>query len=411
MNEWISELRSLQLLPSITLDAPLGFALLLIGGALAGEAVARWTRLPRVLGYTLAGAFAALLGLGIPSPVTGWLRLVIEWALGLLLFEIGARLRLRWLVNNQGLMLASLLEAGVSGLTVAAMLILFGLSWEQAIVVAVITLPASAAVAGRVALELGAEGQVTQRLSCLTALSTLYAVSLMVLVHSALIAGHAPDALQAVRLLVINILASLGLALLLAFGVGVVARRLDPRNESAVLLVLGLVLAAIAAARLLGASSILVPLLAGIVLRHSSERAWSWPRHFGTAGSAVVLVMFVLTGSAWSLDMFMVAGPLALALILTRGISKTLVVTALSPWSGISLRQGIALGITLTPLSATSLLMLSDFMLVMPEIGRTVAPLVLCTVAMLELCGPAAVQWGLIRAGDAVRAKQPRSAP
>ena len=49
--------------------------------------------------------------------------------------------------------------------------------------------------------------------------------------------------------------------------------------------------AALVALGCYAAVTLLVPLLAGIWLRNRSERPWVWPRHFGSAGSALVLVM------------------------------------------------------------------------------------------------------------------------
>ena len=71
------------------------------------------------------------------------------------------------------------------------------------------------------------------------------------------------------------------------------ARRLDLVDENAALLLLGLVVLALIGARLFNLSTLLVPLLAGVLLRNTTERPWVWPRHFGTAGGVLVLMMFV----------------------------------------------------------------------------------------------------------------------
>jgi len=375
-------------------------ALVLVAGALAGEAIARTTRLPRLVGYTLAGGVAAAAGMGVQMPLDGSARLVIDLALALLLFEIGCRVRLRWLLRNPGLMATSLLESAVAAAAVYVALWQLGLEPAAAAACAVLAVPASAAVAGRVAQELGADGQVTQRMTHLTALNTLYGVLALVMLSAVLQAGRAPHWLPALQALGTSVASALLLAALLGGAVALVARRLDLRNESAVLLLLGLVLLAVSGARWVGASTLLVPLLAGMLLRNTSDRPWVWPRHFGTAGGVLVLLLFVVVGSAWSVPVLAAGGLAALVLLLARSLAKGLVVVLLSRWSKLSLRQGVALAVTLTPLSATALVMLSELMRAEPGLGVTVAPIVLTAVALVELVGPVAVQLALRFAGE-----------
>jgi Kef-type K+ transport system membrane component KefB len=322
-------------------------------------------------------------------------------ALALLLFEVGSRVRLRWLRRNPGLLATSVFESLVAAVAVYVALVwLFDLPRMEAAVCAVLAVPASAAVAGRVALELGADGQVTQRMTYLTTLNTMYGVIALIVFKAGLEAGRAPELLPALRAVAASTGASLVLAALLAGSVALAARRLDLRNESAVLLVLGLVLLAVSGARWLGASTLLVPLLAGLLLRNLTDRPWVWPRHFGTAGGMLVLMLFVIVGASWSPEALAAGGLAALALVLARGLGKGLVVLALSPWSKISARQGVALAITLTPLSATALVMLSELTRSLPDLGAAVAPIVMTAVAVLELLGPIAVQLALRLAGE-----------
>lgn len=372
----------------------------LLIGALAGEFIAATTRLPRVVGYTLAGCIAAAFGQGVGMPLAGAAQTVTDLALGLLLFEIGSRVHLRWLRRNPGLALTSLAEALLSALAVALVLRLFNLGWQTAIACAILAMPAPAAVSGRVAMELGAEGQVTQRASLLTALNTLYAVVALTLMRTWWAADDGGDLPQALAGLSISLMTTLGLAALLAGAVYLVARRLNLRNESAVLLLFGLVAFSIVAARAIGVSTLLMPLLAGLLLRNTSERPWVWPRHFGTSGGALVLMLFVIVGSAWSPKILVAGGFAALALLAARFIAKTVAIMLLAPMARLSLRQGLALSITMTPLSATALVMLSELMRAEPDLAAGAVPIILASIAVLELVGPIAVQFALRLAGE-----------
>ncbi len=372
----------------------------LLAGALAGEFIAATTRLPRVVGYTLAGCFAAAFGHGVGMPLAGAAQTVTDLALGLLLFEIGSRVHLRWLRRNPGLAATSLAEALLSAVAVAAVLRFFDVGWQTAVACAILAMPAPAAVSGRVSLELGAEGQVTQRASLLTALNTLYAVIALTLMRTWWAADDGGSLPQALAGLAISLLTTLGVAALLAGATYLAARRLDLRNESAALLLFGLVAFAIVAARSIGVSTLLMPLLAGLLLRNTSERPWVWPRHFGTSGGALVLILFVIVGSAWTPKILVAGGFAALALLTTRFIAKAVAIIALSPWAHASWRQGLALSITMTPLSATALVMLSELMRAEPELAAGAAPIILASIAVLELVGPIAVQFALRLAGE-----------
>jgi len=375
-------------------------ALLLVVGALAGEVIARNSRLPRLVGYTLAGCAAALAGYGPDIPLTGMTRLLVDIALALLLFEIGSRVRLRWLRFNPALLWTSLAEAAAGAAAVFAALLWMGVDMPVAAACAVVSIPSSAAVAGRVALELGAEGQVTDRMILLTALNTLYAVLALTVLRGWWHAGQATDVLGALALLAQSFLGSLLLAAVLAGVVAAAARRLDLRNESAVLLVLGLVVLALGAARMAQLSTLLVPLLAGMLLRNVTERPWIWPRHFGTAGGVMVLMMFVIVGASWSPAALVAGGLAGLVLVAARAIGKGVMVLALARPAGASARQGLALAVTLTPLSGTALVLLSELHHAGPELAMQVTPIVLSAVAILELLGPIAVQAALRLAGD-----------
>lgn len=381
-------------------DTTILLAAVVVGGAMAGELIARYSRLPRVVGYTLAGWTAALGGFGATMPLPGIARLLIDLALALLLFEIGSRVRLRWLQNNLGLMATSLLESAAAAAAVYAALVYVKQPPLVAGACAVLAIPSSTAVAGRVAQEIGAEGQVTQRMTALTALNTLYGVLALVVLKGWIETDRAPDMALAAQAVVFSFFGALVLAVLLAWSASWVTRRYDLRQEGPMLLMLGLVLVAVSTARWLGISTLLVPLLAGLLLRNWSERAWSWPRHFGTAGGLLVLLLFVLVGSAWTPQLLLAGGVAALVLLVARGAAKTVVVCLLSRWSHSSIRKGVALSMTLTPLSATALVMLSELHRADATFGTEIAPIVLSAVAVVEILGPLAVLVALRSAGE-----------
>jgi Kef-type K+ transport system membrane component KefB len=386
-------------------------AAVLVLGALAGELVARTARLSRVVGYTAVGAGAAALGHGMPVPWPEAVALIVDIALGLLLFEIGSRVHLGWLARNPGLLATSVLESALAGVAVGGVLFALGIDVSVAAACAVIAMPGSAAVCGRVALEMGAAGQVTRRITLLTALNTLYAVLAATVLQLWWAAGHAPELLPALAALARSFFGSMLIAAVLAAAVAVAASRLDLRDESTVLLLLGLVVAGVAAARHFELSTLLVPLLAGLLLRQSTDRAWVWPRQFGTVGGALLLLLFVVVGASWSPQTLAAGGLAALAMVIVRGLAKGAAVMALAPWAQASARQGLALSIASTPMSATALVLLVGLLKAAPQHAQAALPIVVTAVAVLELLGPVAVHWALRHAGEIAPPASPKPSP
>jgi Kef-type K+ transport system membrane component KefB len=163
---------------------------------------------------------------------------------------------------------------------------------------------------------------------------------------------------------------------------------------------LGLLLLTLGLTEVLHLPALLAPLAAGIILKNYDPRPLVWPRHFGTAGGVLAIVLFVLTGIPITREHLLLGGLTALVLIFARGIGKLAGTLLGGPLSGLSLRQSVALGVSLAPLSAVALLLAEDVRALYPEFGASLAPIVLSMVAVLELLGPILVQKSLLAVGE-----------
>lgn len=380
-------------------DTLLGAALLALLAALLGEVVWRMLHWPRVVGYTIVGTVLALAGEGASGHEPA-LRVAIDGALALLLFEAGARLNLRWLARNPWLMASSAAEAALAGAAVWAVLRSFGFAPEVVAPLAIVATAVSPAVLQRVVGELRAAGQVTERLLALSALNTLYAVLAMKLLSAGMLLSDPGTWLEALSPVMFSFFGSILVGAALGEGLALIARRLDLREENAMVLLLAAVLLALVVAKTLQLSTLLVPLLAGIWLRNRSQRPWVWPRHFGSAGGVLVLVMFVSVASAWRLDALGGAIGVAAALVAARALAKLLAVLALARPSGLGLRQALCLGAALLPMSGTAWVLTLDFAARHPAVGAQVMPVLLATLALLELAAPLVVMACLRAAGE-----------
>jgi hypothetical protein len=165
-------------------------------------------------------------------------------------------------------------------------------------------------------------------------------------------------------------------------------------------LLLAAVLLALVVAKTMQLSTLLVPLMAGMWLANRSERPWVWPRHFGSAGSALVLVMFVAVSSAWTIEALAAAAGVALALVMARLLAKGVAVLALARPSGLGIGQAACLAVSLTPMSATAWVLALDFSARHAAVGAQLMPVLLACLALLEFAAPLAVMAALRTAGE-----------
>jgi len=382
-------------------EAILWVALAVVATGLAGELMFRKLRLPRVSGYFVVGLVFGALGFDLEAAaLTGSLRTAFDLALSVLLFELGTRVDLRWLRANPWLPATSLAESLVAFVAVLLLLQLTGHEFGTALSVAVILLSTSPAIVMRVVSEFRADGQVTERLMILTALNTVYAVLGAKLLLGWLHHSGGGGFFSALFLPLYVVIGSTALGICLAWAIRWVTRHFNLGDENAVLLLLGMLMLALALVKLGKFSPLLTPLAAGIVLKNTWARPLVFPRHLGTAGGVLVAMLFLATGMAVSFSQFVAGGAIALALVLVRSAAKLGTIAALGVPSGLSMRQSIALGVALAPVSGVAFALTADLHAVSDEIAASAGAIVFSAIAILELIGPLAVKWALARSGE-----------
>jgi len=376
---------------------------LLVAGVAGGELVQRLLRLPRITGYAAAGLALGPGGWGlIDKPLLDELVVFADIALGLVLFELGTRLDLAWLRRSPGLALMGVAEA-----LGAAVLVFVTLSWHfdhdplVAAVAAAIAMSTSPAVLIRVAADLRAEGQVTERALILTAINGVVAfLALTVLIpwlHLEYRGGWLTMLTQPLYLLA-------GSFLLAAVAAQVTLKLVQfvgKHAERQFIVVIALVVLTVGAAVALKLSVLLALLAMGTMVRNADRE-----RHFmvvdsGNAGQLFYLLLFVITGARLDLGLVATAGAAGLAFVLVRFAGKALGVLAVAPFVGLKLRHAGLVALALTPMSGLAVVMVYETASLYPEVRASVAPVVLAAVVILELLGPIATQFAIKRAGEA----------
>ena len=385
----------------LPLDGIFWAGLALLAAGLCGELCYRAWRLPRISAYGVIGLVAGSAGFGVIDADVGTsARPLLDVALGLLLFELGSRLDLRWIRRNPWLILSSLAEASLTFVLVLAVLLFLSVPTMIALVVSAIAMATSPAMVIQIKTELRAEGQVTQRLLTLTALNSMYAVIVEKLasswLHQEIYGNVFATILQPLYLLI----GSLILAFVLARACTLFYRRLSPQDEHSFVALFGLVLLAIAIAHLLKLSTILSLLAAGIIVKNLEQRPQLWPQHFGTAGWLLTVILFVLTLTTFEWHDILVGGAAAAGLIVARLVAKLVGVLIFAKPSGLHWKQGVALGIALTPMSALALLLVEDTYDLYPTFDPRLRAIILCSIVVLQLFGPWLVYRALALVGE-----------
>jgi Kef-type K+ transport system membrane component KefB len=375
---------------------------LLAVGVAGGELVQRVLRLPRITGYAATGLVLGPNGLAVIDHVLlDELTVFADLALGLVLFELGQRLDLAWLRRSPPLALMGVAEALASGVLVFFVLsYAFGQAPLVAAVAAAIAMSTSPAVLIRVAADLRAEGQVTERALILTAINGVIAfLALTVLIpwlHLEYRGGWLTILVQPLYL----IAGSLALALVAAHLTLKLAQLVGKHGGRQFIVVIAAVVLTVGVAVALKLSVLLALLAMGALVRNADRERHFIAVDFGDASQLFYVILFVITGARLDLGLVATAGAAGLAFVLVRFVGKALGVLALAPLAGLRLRQAGLVALALTPMSGLAVVLVHEPATLYPEIRAAVASVVLAGVVILELVGPIATQYALKWAGE-----------
>lgn len=378
-------------------DAVFWVGLTLLTAGLCGELCWKAWRLPRITGYSIIGLLAGSAGFGvIDSALANDARFLMDVALGMLLFELGSRLSLRWIRTNPWLIATSLAEATLTFAMVMIVLQLIGVPLMTTTVIASIAIATSPTMVIQLKNELKSEGQVTERLLALTALNSMYAVVLLELVSTWMHQEYYGNLFATLTEPLYLIVGSLAVAYVLARS----CRRVNLQDEHSFVILIGLVLLAIAITHMLELSTLLALLAAGIILKNFDPRPQLWPAHFGTAGWLLTVVLFVITLISFKWSYVALGGFAALAMIAARMLAKLIGVLTFAKPSGINVKQGVVLGLALAPMSAFAYLLVENTYNLYPDFDPQLRAIMLCAIVILQLFTPLLVYSSLSSIGE-----------
>ena len=367
---------------------------------LAGELGQRITGLPRISFYGIVGFILAASQVGVlPPSGPGPILLLADVAFGLILFELGYRINLRWLRNNPWFALASLTEALGTFIAIYFVAGLFGTSTMTALMLAALSMSTSPATVVRVINEMRSSGQVTERVLHLSALNCVMSVFAFNIIVGFWIFRSSADIGDATLTSLVAVLLSALLGAVFGVVVPGVLRHMGSLSKDATV---GFALAIILLVSITYAtqlSPVVASLTFGLTARHRRIAFSQAQRNFGALGEVLTVLLFVFAAS--TLDWRSVTDGvwLALTVFLVRLVTKTVGVTVFSELSGISWRKGALTGMALAPVSVFVILLLEHARLRGVNLGEELRAMAGVTL-LLEVFGPILIQRALLLARE-----------
>ena len=280
---------------------------------LAGEFGQRLTGLPRISFYGVVGFALAAPQIGVlPPSGAGHILLLADVAFGLILFELGYRINLRWLRTNPWFAVASLVESLGTFIAVYFVAIAFNTSTTTALMLASLAMSTSPPTVIRVINELRSSGQVTERVLHLAAINCVLSVFTFNVIVGFWLFKSSADIGEATASSLLALLLSGTLGAVFGVAVPALLRNLGNFSKDATV---GFALAVILLVTLtytVGLSPVVATLAFGLMARHRRVAFSQAQRNFGPLGELLTVLLFVYAAS--TLDWRTVAEGSALAM-------------------------------------------------------------------------------------------------
>jgi Kef-type K+ transport system membrane component KefB len=372
---------------------------------MAGELIFRWTALPRIAVYGVAGFVFGNLAAGyLPPSESKNFMLLANLGFGLILFELGYRINLRWLRSNPWIVATSLLEAVLTFAAVYAVAGACGMESLPSALTASLAMSSSPAGLLRVLNEQGAAGQVTERAMHLTALNCVMAVFTFNVVVGIGVFQTSGDLAHAAGSSLLVLGASSVLGALFGALVPLWLRMIDAARDATLAFALAVVLL-VAVTHVLQFSPVLAALTFGLVARHRRIALSPAQRNFGVLGDLLAVLMFFFVATKVEVGNLSGGIALGLLLVLVRGLVKVGVCTAFARVSGISARKGALSGLALTPMSVLAILMMEQTRWIGVDLFDKLAPLA-AVMLLLDVLGPVLTQRAVVWANETRHIKE-----
>jgi len=372
----------------------------------AGEYVHHRAKLPRISAYAFVGFVLASSQAGLlPQTQSATMLLLANIAFGLILFECGYRINLRWLWTNPWIAVTSVTEAAFTFAAIYFLLTWFGQPPSTALLLAALSMATSPATVVRVINEQRSSGQVTERVLHLSALNCVLAVFVFKIIVGLVVFQSSGSLWEAAYSSLIVLSASVMLGAISGALIPALLRFTRRTSHDSTLAFTIALICLVALTHGLKLSPVLAALTFGLSARHRRVILNSSQRGFGVLGDLLAVLLFVFIAATLEWKQVMAGAGLGLAIIAVRQLAKVAGITLFAHISGISWRKGVLIGMATTPISAFVILVMEQTRYLGINLVDQLAPLAAAAL-ILEVFGPIFIQRALIWAHEVPETKE-----
>lgn len=384
-------------------------SIILVVGLIAGM-LAKKIHLPAVSGQILAGILLASLGLPFFSVENlHAMRPVTDFALGLIAVTVGSHLYFKRLRNAyKRLLLMVLFEISITPLLVFAAVYMVGNStWTTSLLFGFLAVSTAPATVVALVKETRSKGVFVKTLLGAVALNNMAAIALFEIAHVIARINLGPHNQIDVLHSLLAPMQALALSALLGGGVGLisvlVSRKIVSKDKLASVSAVSILFAS-GVAESLGLSSLLSCLFLGMAFANlAPDKDEVGHGVFATFEHGIYAVFFTLAGLELELQYIIIGGPLAVLLVLARGLGKTSSAWLAMRLAGATQRTRRYLGPALIPQTG---LAVGQILLIQNDPGmHSIAQIFLAvgitSVAINESIGPLFTRLALTHSGSA----------
>ncbi len=359
-------------------------------------------QLPKIIGYLFAGLLIGPSGLGLLSKGSSvTIAPIIDILIGIVFYELGRRVNIRWLWRQKKTLLSCLILMGALFLVQLIYLISVGFSPLIAGLVAAIVMSTSPAVVLQTIKENQGEGQLTENLITIVALGNIVAYIIYSIILSLI---HFDQEIITTAVLLEplqKISISIVMGWLLAGSVSKISNVVKPDIDHQHLIVMTALMIVIVVSGILKISVLTCLLVFGLSIKVESYKPNLHKDDLGIFSTLAYVLIFIFAGiniDIFSLKLGLIS--IALGVILLRLIIPFVWGMFFYNQLNISFKKAKLLSVSLTPLSGIAILMLHDVNEFYPDLSLQLNNLLVMVVLIMEFSGPFLTKWSLLKSGE-----------